>query len=46
MRSESCRACGYEMVPDITCNICKIFVRMHCPKCGKTNDAQVHLHNK
>ena len=45
MRLENCRVCGLEMEPDQRCEVCKNFVRLHCPKCGKTNDPQVHLHN-
>jgi len=44
MRSESCRTCGLEMKPDLQCEICKNFIRLHCPKCGKSTDAQIHIH--
>jgi predicted RNA-binding Zn-ribbon protein involved in translation (DUF1610 family) len=44
MRLESCRTCGLEMKPDLQCEICKNFTRLHCPKCGKSGDAQIHIH--
>jgi len=44
MRTESCRACGLEMSLEIQCEICKDFTRLHCPKCGKTTDPQIHIH--
>ncbi len=44
MRAESCRTCGLEMSPEIRCEICKDFIRLHCPKCGKTTDPQIHIH--
>ena len=44
MRQESCRTCGLDMSPDLRCEICKDFVRLHCPKCGNTTDTQIHIH--
>ena len=46
MRQESCRACGLEMEPQEQCNICHNYVSLHCPKCGKTTDTQIHIHNQ
>ncbi len=44
MRTESCRVCGIEMSLETRCEICKDFIRLHCPKCGKTTDPQIHIH--
>lgn len=44
MRIESCRICGLDMEPNIQCNICKDFQSLHCPKCGKNSDKQIHIH--
>ena len=45
MRLDSCRTCGVQMEPDAKCTLCEDFVTTHCPKCGKTVDTQVHVHN-
>jgi hypothetical protein len=44
MRSESCRTCGFEMKPELQCEICKNFIMLNCPKCGKSTDKQIHIH--
>ncbi len=44
MRNESCRACGLEMVPEKECSICHNYLSLHCPKCGKITDTQIHAH--
>lgn len=44
MRIESCRNCGLDMEPDLKCDFCKNFIRAHCPKCRRTNDLQIHIH--
>ena len=46
MRKESCRVCGLEMEPKEQCSICRNYVSLHCPKCGKTTDTQIHIHNQ
>ena len=46
MRTESCRACGIDMSPDLQCEVCKNFISLQCHKCGKTTDPQIHIHNK
>ena len=45
MRLESCRKCGLEMKPDMRCEICRDYNRLHCPKCDATTEEQVHIHN-
>ena len=45
MKKESCRACGIEMSPHTKCEICKDFISLHCPKCGKSTDPQIHTHS-
>lgn len=46
MRKESCRTCGIQMEPELKCEVCRDFIALHCSNCGRTNDPQIHTHQK
>lgn len=41
---ESCRGCGFCLIPFATCNICQEYVSWICCRCERIDDCN-HIHN-